>query len=218
MNNRVELEIDTLSPPSDKRTILLREALKARRNEVEEQFKRYQLFSLHPALDEIAFVLGKQRTTVSVFPETSWYESLLSLELILLAAAADKPFVAIPGRCSVDASLASIRKNQIPLAIDKILQRFSCPLNFIQPSEWKFSEECLRYLMVVDRVRPVEPTEERLRWLLLSLLALRCRAVRDIRALDVLNYFWERLPRPLPESTFAWSFFGNYDAALERNA
>lgn len=217
MTRRVELDIDAFPAPSGNLTNLLREALKARRNEVEEQFKQFHLNSLRPELDEIALVIGKQRTAISVAQEISWCESVLDIEFVLLAAAADKPIVVIPGHSSVDAGPATIRKNETLLGINRILQRYSCPLNIIQPSERKFFEECLRYLMVVDRVQPVEPIEERLRWLLLSLVSLRCRAVRDIRALDVLNYFWERLSRPLPASTFVCSFFGNYDAALERN-
>jgi hypothetical protein len=214
----VESEIDTLPPPSDRRAILLEKALKARRGEVAVQFSRFHLYSSRPELDEIALVLGKPRKTISVAPEISWSQSTLSMELFLLAAATDRSLFASPGRSSVDSGFATIRRNEALLAIDKILLRYSCPLNIVQASEGSFFEECLRYLMVIDRVQPVGRPEERLRWLLLTLVALRCRTIRDIRALDVLNYFWEQLPRPLPDSTVVWSFFGNYDAALERNS
>jgi hypothetical protein len=194
--------------------MLLSEALGHRRREVKKEFESTPRRLFEAEVAAIARVLGKQRSPISL-GGALWYESPKDVEPILLAVASDQPLSLGSAEVSLTAFPTMIRKKEIQAALNLAATRYACPVNFLHPSERQAYEEVLRFLMVVDRAQLVGESEERLRWLLLNLVALRCRVIRDLRGLDLLNYYWEKLVRPFPDSALVWSFFSNYDAALE---
>lgn len=214
MKSGFELENCLQIPASGKVRTFLSEALGQRRREVQREFDGACIGASEPDPAAIARVLGKSRAPISL-SGYRWYGSAMGMESSLFAFAADQPVPLTGAAASPAAFPAMIRKKEIQAASNLVDTRYACPVNFLHPTEGRVYEEVLRFLMVVDRAQLMGEIEERLRWLLLNLVALRCRTIRDLRGLDVLNYYWENLFRPLPQSALVFSFIGNYDACLE---
>jgi hypothetical protein len=205
---------DQATVSKDRRLLLIRQALDIRRTEVREEGKRRLSDSASFAVLRIANILGKPRASM-VLPEPGdWWESTLELEDFLLTAASDGSFTLLQGQPAKIAAPTHIGKKTAANALETLEMRYRCPLNIVRPAESPIFEEALRYLMVVDRAERVDGLCDQLRWILLNLVALRCRVAPDIRGLDVLNVFWERQLKPWPQTMLAWSLLGSYDAAL----
>lgn len=169
---------------------------------------------------EVERSLSNSAAARTPLPECDWWDTNLDFEDALAAAATGRPVVLTPTRISLEAAPGRIISCAAAAVSSAIVARYSCPWNIVRLSENAFAEEALRYLMVADRARSgVNADPERLRWVLLNLLAIRSQILPDLRFLDALNYFFEQLSRPWAVSDLnarlAAAFLGNYAAALE---
>jgi hypothetical protein len=96
----------------------------------------------------------------------------------------------------VGLSLVSFNKLASNQRSEILCDRYQCPLNIGLHGESDVAEELLRQLMVPDRAKLEAGAEFDVDMVLLklNLVGVRAMVTRDLRYLDVLNYFYE-LPR-----------------------
>jgi hypothetical protein len=101
-------------------------------------------------------------------------------------------------------------------------ERYKCPLNIALASEKDVVEYLLKRLMVQDRLlvekHSLRVPENGYLLLKLNLLAIAAALVDDLRYLDALNYYYEKLPASWsPQGPDGWllaSYLGLYARAL----
>jgi hypothetical protein len=103
-----------------------------------------------------------------------------------------------------------------------LIQRYRCPLNLHLDSEKDVAEFLLYQLMVPKRVKLDKGNLDSLNHdellLMLNYVAVYAAGSRDLRFIDSLNYYFERLPVSwTPQGTYPWlliTFYALYARAL----
>lgn len=103
-----------------------------------------------------------------------------------------------------------------------LVDRYNCPLNFLQAGEVAVREYLLMRLMVHSRAKIEKESIDAINsddlLLKLNLIALHASVTTDLRFLDALNYYYELLPADWqPHAKYNWlivSYFALYARAL----